>query len=91
MKLASLPNGTRDGRLHVVSRDLTRAAPARAAETLQAALENWTALEGALAAEYDALNRGGGQAFDQSKALAPLSRAWQWLATGTVRASARRC
>jgi 2-keto-4-pentenoate hydratase/2-oxohepta-3-ene-1,7-dioic acid hydratase in catechol pathway len=79
VKLASLPNGTRDGRLHVVSRDLTRAAPTRAAETLQAALDNWTAIEGGLAEEYDTLNRGGGDAFDPSTALAPLPRAWQWL------------
>ncbi|MCB1409277.1 MAG: fumarylacetoacetate hydrolase, partial [Rhodobacteraceae bacterium] len=38
MKLATLPNGTPDGRLHVVTRDLTRCAPAQAVTTLQAAL-----------------------------------------------------
>jgi len=32
-----------------------------------------------LQAEYDALNAGGGEPFDQSTALAPLPRAWQWL------------
>ena len=79
MKFATLPNGEPDGRLHVVSRDLTRAAPARAAETLQAALENWTTLEATLAAEYKTLNDGGGTPFDPSAALAPLPRAWQWL------------
>ncbi len=79
MKFATLPNGKPDGRLHLVSRDLTRSTPARAAETLQAALENWSALEPALQAEYDALNRGGGEVFDAAKALAPLPRAWQWL------------
>ena len=46
---------------------------------MQAALENWSALEPALQAEYDALNRGGGEVFDAAKALAPLPRAWQWL------------
>jgi len=43
MKLASLKHG-RDGRLVVVSRDLTRCANASAiAPTLQAALDDWEA------------------------------------------------
>ena len=79
MKLATLANGTPDGRLHVVSRDHARCAPAQAAPTLQAALDDWEALEPALLAEYAALNAGGGQPFDPSRALAPLPRAWQWL------------
>ena len=79
MKFATLPNGTPDGRLHLVSRDLTRSAPAQAAETMQAALENWSAIEPRLKAEYEALNTGGGEPFDAAKALAPLPRAWQWL------------
>ena len=79
MKFATLPNGRPDGRLHVVSRDLTRATPARAAETLQAALENWTALKPKLTAEYQRLDLAGGEPFDPSAALAPLPRAWQWL------------
>ena len=79
MKLATLKDGTPDGRLHLVSRDLARCIPAHAARTLQQALENWVALESALIAEYDALNLGGGTAFDPAKAMAPLPRAWQWL------------
>jgi fumarylacetoacetate (FAA) hydrolase len=79
MKFATLPNGKPDGRLHIVSRDLTRATPARAAKTLQAALEDWTALELKLAQEYEALSLGDGEPFDPSAALAPLPRAWQWL------------
>ena len=79
MKLATLPNGTPDGRLHLVSRDLTRCAPAKAAPTMQALMEDWAALAPALTAEYDALNEGGGVAFDPAQALAPLPRAWQWL------------
>ena len=79
MKFATLPNGKTDGRLHLVSRDLTRCAPASAAETLQAALDNWTLLAPELAAEYDALNTGDGEPFDPMAALAPLPRAWQWL------------
>ena len=79
MRFATLPNGTPDGRLHIVSRDNSRCAPCAAAPTLQSALEQWDALSAALRAEYDALNAGGGQAFDASAALAPLPRAWQWL------------
>ncbi|TMV87441.1 fumarylacetoacetate hydrolase [Thioclava sp. BHET1] len=79
MKFATLPNGTPDGRLYVVSRDLTRAAPAEGVDTLQALMENWTGHETALAEQYEAVNRGAGEAFDPSTALAPLPRAWQWL------------
>ena len=79
MKLSTLRDGTQDGRLHLVSRDLARCTPAQAAKTLQQALENWGTLESALAAEYDALNGGGGTSFDPADAMAPLPRAWQWL------------
>ena len=82
MKLATLKDGTPDGRLHVVSRDLTRAAPAPASRTLQQALEDWTGVVADLTAEYDALNAGEAAnaiAFDPSSAMAPLPRAWQWL------------
>ncbi|SMX29895.1 Fumarylacetoacetate (FAA) hydrolase family protein [Pelagimonas phthalicica] len=79
MRFATLPNGTPDGRLHVVSRDNARCMPSEVAMTLQAALENWDALKPDLEKEYARLNQGGGQAFDMSQALAPLPRAWQWL------------
>jgi fumarylacetoacetate (FAA) hydrolase len=79
MKFATLPNGRPDGRLYLVSRDLRLSAPAQAASTLQEALEDWTALEGKLKAEYERLNAGVGETFDPAKALAPLPRAWQWL------------
>jgi fumarylacetoacetate (FAA) hydrolase len=79
MKLATLIDGSPDGRLHLVSRDHRRCAPARATKTLQSALENWEQLEAPLTAEYDALNGGGGEPFDPSRAAAPLPRAWQWL------------
>ena len=46
MKLATLNDGSRDGRLVVVSRDLTRCMPATGvAGTLQAALDNWAECE----------------------------------------------
>ena len=50
MKLATLNDGSRDGRLVVVSRDLTRCMPATGvAGTLQAALDNWAECEPPLA------------------------------------------
>jgi len=79
MKFATMPNGKPDGQLHIISRDLTRAAPAKAADTLQSALENWSDIEAALQQEYDDVNNGDGDTFDPTQALAPLPRAWQWL------------
>lgn len=79
MRLATLPNGTPDGRLHIVSRDNGRAVPCDAAPTLQTALEHWRDLASAMQAQYDELNAGGGTAFDPGLAMAPLPRAWQWL------------
>jgi len=81
VKLASLRGG-RDGRLAVVSRDLSRAVPATGiAPTLQAALDDWArarpALE-SLAASLEA-GRAGGTPFDPADALAPLPRAYHWV------------
>ncbi|KKO50027.1 2-keto-4-pentenoate hydratase [Arsukibacterium sp. MJ3] len=82
MKLASLKNNTRDGKLVVVSRDLSRcvAVPAVAA-TLQQLLDNWDTLASKANAVYQALNSGkvaGEIAFDSSQAESPLPRAYQW-------------
>ena len=81
MKLASLAGG-RDGRLAVVSRDLSRAMPAQGvANTLQAALDDWPrkkpALE-ALARELES-GRAQGVPFDPATALSPLPRAFHWV------------
>ncbi len=81
MKLASLAGG-RDGRLAVVSGDLTRAAPAAAiAPTLQAALDDWARAKPALAALARELEAGRAEclAFDATKVLAPLPRAYHWV------------
>ena len=81
MKLATLRNGTRDGRLAVVSRDLKRAAYADGiAPTLQAALDDWDEIAPRLAALNGAVNGGSVQTvpFDPVNALAPLPRAYQW-------------
>jgi fumarylacetoacetate (FAA) hydrolase len=81
MKLASLKEG-RDGRLVVVSKDLTRCASAAAvAPTLQAALDNWDAAAPRLIEIADSLeaNRIAHMAFDPARCAAPLPRAYQWL------------
>lgn len=81
MKLASLRSGGRDGTLLVVARDLTRAAPAQAAPTLQAALDDWKGIATVLEGEYHALNVGlvEGTPLDMHALAAPLPRAYQWL------------
>ncbi|HEY1383453.1 MAG TPA: 2-keto-4-pentenoate hydratase, partial [Dongiaceae bacterium] len=58
MKLASLKTQGRDGRLHLVSRDLTRCVAARAAGTLQQALDTWTETAPLLRDEARALEAG---------------------------------
>jgi fumarylacetoacetate (FAA) hydrolase len=82
VKLATLKNGTRDGRLAVVSRDLTRCLDASAiAATMQVALERWSEASAPLEALSRALNAdpAAGVAFDPDAAMAPLPRAYQWL------------
>ena len=80
MKLASLKGG-RDGRLVVVSRDLSRCADASAvAPTLQAALDDWAAAAPRLTELSDALEAGAHAhlPFDPAKCASPLPRAYQW-------------
>ena len=80
MKLATLRDGSRDGRLHVVSRDLTECLPAPSPfTTMQLALENWEEAEPALRAESGSLPSRRAARFDAMQAMAPLPRAWQWL------------
>jgi len=82
VKLATLKDGTRDGRLLVVSRDLRRASAPDDIRTLLGALESWTESLPRLQRSYDALNAGGAvDAFDldTTRLAAPLPRAPQWL------------
>lgn len=83
MKLATLKNGTRDGRLVVVSRDLTRALDAAAvAPTMIAAVENWAQCEPGLAALARRVEDEGAEgafAFDPAAAMAPLPRCHQFV------------
>jgi fumarylacetoacetate (FAA) hydrolase len=82
MKLATLKDGSRDGTLALVSRDLARAiAVPEIAPTLQAALEEWNVVAPHLERLYAQLNEGkttGAAAFDPRQAHSPLPRAYQW-------------
>ncbi|ALE16108.1 Fumarylacetoacetase [Altererythrobacter epoxidivorans] len=81
MKLATLNDGTRDGKLVVVSKDLTRyCAASNIAPTLQAALDNWTDVSPLLEAlaidvEHEAVPC---DRFHEREAHSPLPRAYQW-------------
>ncbi len=80
MKLASLKSG-RDGRLVVVSDDLTRYTDAaRIAPTLQAALDNWAEAEPQLRSLAQSLEVGAVpvERFHERDCAAPLPRAFQW-------------
>jgi fumarylacetoacetate (FAA) hydrolase len=80
MKLASLKHG-RDGRLIVVSRDLTRGVLAQeVAPTLQAALDDWDECAPRLRDLSRRLEEGHVAGFDfrEPDAASPLPRAYQW-------------
>jgi fumarylacetoacetate (FAA) hydrolase len=82
MKLASLDNNTRDGELVVVCRHLKRyVSAAGIAPTLQAALDDWSrcSVELRKLAEKMEVNSLQSTAFDPSRALAPLPRAFHWV------------
>jgi fumarylacetoacetate (FAA) hydrolase len=82
MKLATLKDGTRDGQLAVVSRDLKTAHLADGiAPTLQRALDDWAFIAPQLEQLYEQLNAGKAQRsfdFDPKRCMAPLPRAFQW-------------
>ncbi len=81
MKLATLNNGTRDGKLVVVSKDLTRCCAAGyIAPTMQAALDDWERI----GPELEVLARDVEhetvpcERFHERQAHSPLPRAYQW-------------
>ncbi|QXM25021.1 fumarylacetoacetate hydrolase family protein [Elioraea tepida] len=81
MKLATLSEGGRDGRLILVTRDLERAVRSRTAPTLQAALDDWARVAPRLEEEAAGLEAGvveGAFPFDPRACRAPLPRAYQW-------------
>lgn len=82
MKLATRRNGTRDGQLLVVSKNLSSAIPAAPViPTLQNALDNWELAEKKLHPIYEKLNYhelSDALTFQQLEIESPLPRAYQW-------------
>ena len=82
MKLATYRDGSRDGQLVVVSRDLASAHYATGIATrLQAVLDDWNFLAPQLHDLYETLNGGKARhafAFEPRRCMAPLPRAYQW-------------
>jgi fumarylacetoacetate (FAA) hydrolase len=82
VKLATLKDGTRDGSLIVVSRDLRKAQAApETAGTLQFAIDHWDEVAPRLQHVYARLNdsTAAGIALDLRQLAAPLPRSPQWL------------
>jgi len=83
MKFATLKNGTRDGQLVFVSRDLkwARTIP-EFAQTMLQLLEQWDEVENKLSEAYELFNENpeqNGFGFDTQKTLAPLPRCYQFV------------
>ncbi len=82
MKLAAYKDGSRDGQLVVVARDLTLAHYATGiANTLQAVLDDWNFMSPQLEDLFVSLNQGRARhafAFDATRCMAPLPRIYQW-------------
>jgi len=83
MKLATYKDGSRDGQLVVVSRDLTTAHYATGiGNRLQQALDDWNFIAPQLQDVYEMLNSGKARhpfPFDPAQCMAPLPRAYQWV------------
>jgi len=82
VKLATRRNGTRDGQLLVVNKDLSSAIPSELEiPTLQNALDNWELAEKKLQPIYEKLNYhelSDALSFQQLEIESPLPRAYQW-------------
>ncbi|AUX78403.1 fumarylacetoacetate hydrolase family protein [Sinorhizobium fredii] len=81
MKLATLKDSTRDGKLVVVSKDLTRCSEVgHIARTLQAALDDWGHASPRLARVAEGLENGSQpfMRFHEHEVASPLPRAYQW-------------
>ncbi len=85
MKLATYKDGSRDGQLVVVSRDLSTAHYATGiANKLQQVLDDWNFLSPQLQDLYESLNSEKSSLarhafpFEPAQCMAPLPRAYQW-------------
>ena len=82
MKLATYKDGSRDGQLVVVSRDLSTAHYATGiASKLQEVLDDWNFMSPQLQDLYETVNNGKARhafPFEPAQCMAPLPRAYQW-------------
>ena len=82
MKLATYKDGSRDGQLVVVSRDLSTAHYATGiASKMQQVLDDWNFMSPQLQDLYETLNSGKARhafPFEPAQCMAPLPRAYQW-------------
>ena len=82
MKLATYKDGSRDGQLVVVSRDLSTAHYATGiAGKLQQVLDDWNFMSPQLQDLHETLNNGKARhafPFSPAQCMAPLPRAYQW-------------
>ncbi|MFO0297226.1 MAG: fumarylacetoacetate hydrolase family protein [Pseudomonadota bacterium] len=94
MKLATLKDGSRDGQLAVVSRDLAQAHfAAGIAPTLQRVLDDWNFLSPQLEDLYATLNAGKARhafPFEPRRCMAPLPRAYRWIDGSAYRSHVER-
>ena len=82
MKLATYKDGSRDGQLIVVSRDLSVAHYATGiASKLQQVLDDWNFMSPQLQDLYETINSSKARhpfPFEPARCMAPLPRAYQW-------------
>lgn len=82
MKLGTIDNGTRDGQLVVVNKNLTKAVKVPSiAATMQQAMDNWEKCESLLRVVAGQLEEGkidGIFDFTDAKIMAPIPRAYHW-------------
>ena len=82
MKLSTYKDGSRDGQLVVVSRDLSTAHYATGiASKMQQVLDDWNFISPQLQDLYETLNNGKARhafPFEPTQCMAPLPRAYQW-------------
>jgi fumarylacetoacetate (FAA) hydrolase len=93
LRLATLRDGTRDGRLVLVDEAQRRcAAVSQIARHLQAALDDWAQTAPRLAAAQRQLEDtqwAGAEPFSAAQCMAPLPRAYQWADASCYRNHAR--
>lgn len=82
MKLATIKNDSRDGRLVLVNKELSKMTTVDAITTMQTLLENWKTLEPIVQQQNAKLNESSWvncMSFDETALMAPLPRSYQFV------------